>query len=131
MPVAGHVPAEAGLADVEARRVQAESERRRVEALLAAAAATREELERVTAGAEALVAARDAADAPGAAHLDIHGGAGDDPLARREAAARGRETNGWRRDGSACTSPGASTSSSSSASSRRPISRSMKATSAS
>jgi RND family efflux transporter MFP subunit len=55
--------AEAGLADVEARRAQADSVRRRVERLFAASAATAEELEQVAAGAEALTAARDAAEA--------------------------------------------------------------------
>ncbi len=57
--------AEAGLADSEARWNQADSERRRVESLFAAEAATSDELERAAADADAWNAARDAA----AAHL--------------------------------------------------------------
>lgn len=53
--------AEAGLADVEARLARAESERRRVERLHAAEAATSDELEQAVAAADALAAAREAA----------------------------------------------------------------------
>lgn len=55
--------AAARLADVNARLARAESERRRVERLFAADAATSDELEQATAGADALAAARDAAEA--------------------------------------------------------------------
>ncbi|MDY7092984.1 MAG: efflux RND transporter periplasmic adaptor subunit [Acidobacteriota bacterium] len=55
--------ARAALAEVEARRMQTQQERQRVERLAASGAATAEELEQVTAAAEALEAAKAAAQA--------------------------------------------------------------------
>jgi RND family efflux transporter MFP subunit len=55
--------ARAALAEVEARRLQTEQERQRVERLAASGAATPEELEQITAAVDALEAAKAAAQA--------------------------------------------------------------------